>query len=184
MYGPEDRRTLACKQNLALNLAHFNYMDESDWREEVDEMGERVRVAGELPVDRAVWMLKEVLDARLRVDDGTEWDKIDYTQMRLAEVLIEKVQPPQLEEGEAILREVMVSRLAVMGPDDRSIGDLHYVIGVCLWQQKRNRDAVEEFRACWKERERVLGVDHTDTLVALDMYRRVRGRSCFSCSLL
>merc|ERR1712048_1391933 len=104
---------------------------------------------------------------------GEDWQKVANTQVKLAEVLIERMDPPQLEEGEALLLDVLEARLDNLGEDDASVADLRWVLGACYWQQGKRKEAANEFRQCWEVRKKVLGPDHPDTLFAQGYYTRM-----------
>mmetsp|Transcript_60818 Transcript_60818/g.177745 ORF Transcript_60818/g.177745 Transcript_60818/m.177745 type:complete len:374 (-) Transcript_60818:83-1204(-) len=180
IFGPEDHRTLACKQALAESLALVQAGNKNNESLPVDEAGMRMKVdwhESRVPANRGAGLLLEVLEAR----EAAETEDplvIEHTQVKLAEMLMNEVFPPELEHAEALLRNALERRIDRLGFEEKSVTDLHWILGACLWREARHEDAAQEFKICWQMRERLLGPDHEETLFAKRYYLRVKKTSC------
>lgn len=190
-FGDDDGHTLICKQSLAVSLASFRLTADDTGKQvaNVDKEKSRSLLSGDKETskkqiiteadlvaqragERGIELLREVLASYIRLQAPGEWQKVELTKLKLAELLIEKVWPPQPQEGEVILHDVLQTRAKRLHEDDRSLWDLRWALGACLWQQGKREDAAELFYACWSARKRLLGPDHPDTQAAAQYYKR------------
>jgi len=182
LFGPDDHRTLACKQALAESLAQVQVDKGTAETLPVDEAGIRMKVdlhESKVPANRAASLLWEVLEAREGLDNEDPL-VIENTQVKLAEMLMNEVFPPELGQAEALLRSALETRIHRLGFEEKSVTDLHWILGACLWREARHEDAAQEFKICWQMRHRLLGPDHEETLFAKRYYQRVRKTPCCS----
>lgn len=184
VFGPEDHRALACKQALAEALAEVQVGNKNNESLPVDEAGVRVKVdwhESRVPANRAAGLLWEVLEAR-EADENEDVLTIENTQVKLAEMLMNEVFPPELGQAEVLLRDALGSRIDRLGSEDKSVTDLHWILGACLWREAKTEEAGQEFKICWQMRQRLLGPDHEETLFAKKYYERVK-KSPTCCSV-
>lgn len=203
LFGLEDHRTLACKQALAESLALVQVPRENKNNDPgaLNDAGMRVQAPwaqSHLPANRAAALLLEVLEVRERTEVNS--DLIENTQVKLAELLMNEVQPPELTKAEGLLHKALQRRVDRVGFEDRTVADLYWILGACQWRvahctkgaswlpassasKDKRKDSEQAFRTCWKMREKVLGEDHSETRKAKLYYDRVvKKRQC--CVLL
>jgi len=185
LFGEEDRRTLACKQALAECLAGVDLGSRTESNLAVDAAGRRIRPdwrSSPIPANRAAGLLEEVMQARENILAATNREEdavlLEGTQVKLAKVLMNKAWPPDLPEGEMLLRLALDSRSRRLGAGDPTVLDLRWVLGACLSRQNKRDAAAVEFKICWEARRQLLGPNHPETRFAERYYRQTRRGCC------
>jgi len=186
LLGEEDRRTLACKQALAECLSGVDLGSRTDNNNiDVDAAGRRIRGdwrTSTIPANRAAGLLEEVMLVRENILAQTNREEdvvlLEGTQVKLAQVLINFACPPDLPEGEMLLRHALDSRSRRLGGGDRTVLDLRWVLGACLSRQNKRDAAVVEFKICWEARRQLLGPNHPETRFAERYYKQTRRACC------
>mmetsp|Transcript_61947 Transcript_61947/g.144159 ORF Transcript_61947/g.144159 Transcript_61947/m.144159 type:complete len:380 (+) Transcript_61947:153-1292(+) len=185
IFGEDDHRTLACKQALAERLALVQVNNGNSQNLPVDEAGMRTKVewhASRVPANRAAGLLLEVLQVREAAADEDPL-VVENTQVKLAEILMNEVFPPELEQAENLIRSALERRIDRLGVDDKSVTDLHWILGACLWREARYDESQKEFKTCWEMRQQLLGPDHEETLFAKRYYIRVKKENPLCCAV-